>query len=359
MRRQYAVFCDAYIAPLLGPRPSEYKGIRPTSYVSAFITDYARHNVHIFDTMQMGDDGSPIEYSWVIESEDKMAVRFTVEPLSVVDGSPSPPETWMSSLRGLGRFTSSPDFDISWSQTCFDSLGCIPPSNSNLMQQTNCRFFLGKHTTERIYFVKELNCYNYRIQGTNFTSDGILGKSYFLPNFPSRDMEVSNRQLVTVCMERLGLENPWRMVLSYIAQLPAHHQATLPIVSVDCIIPSKNRAKVYIRTQASSLRAIIDLMTLGGELSSPSILSTIATLRHLWRLLFDGIDEDIPLPSRAPDHYATGFPFYFEMSLRDPSPAPKVYIPVRFYCQNDRKVAEALVQYYKDFGISSVGDSYM
>jgi DMATS type aromatic prenyltransferase len=149
------------------------------------------------------------------------------------------------------------------------------------------------------------------------------------------------------------------MVLSYMAQLPAHHKATLVIVSVDCIIPSKNRAKVYIRTQASSLHAIIDLMTLGGKLSNPSILSTIATLRHLWRLLFDGIDEDVPLASRAPDHYASGFLFYFEMSLGNPSPAPKVYIPVRFYCKNDGVIAEALAQYYKDVGMSSVGDRYL
>lgn len=51
----------------------------------------------------MGNGGGPIEYSWVIESEDKMAVRFTVEPLSAVDGSPSPPETWISTFLQMSR----------------------------------------------------------------------------------------------------------------------------------------------------------------------------------------------------------------------------------------------------------------
>lgn len=187
----------------------------------------------------------------------------------------------------------------------------------------------------------------------------MVGKSYFLPHLRSQAMGVTQTQLVTTCMTALGLESSWMMVLTYISTLPVDHQAGPEIVSVDCVEPSKNRAKVYIRTQASNLRAIIDLMTLGGTLSSPSILSAIATLRHLWFLLFGEVEEAASLHSTSPGHYASGFVVYFEMGLGRPIPSPKVYIPVRHYCDNDTKIAKALAQYYKEIGLPSVGDHYL
>lgn len=99
-------------------------------------------------SFQMGDDGSPIEFSWVIESDDKMTVRFTVEPLSLLEGSPSSPTTWMSCLMSLGRFSSNPDFDISWGQICFDSLVHIPPLHSNKSQHAS-QFSTGTCTAYR------------------------------------------------------------------------------------------------------------------------------------------------------------------------------------------------------------------
>lgn len=186
----------------------------------------------------------------------------------------------------------------------------------------------------------------------------MIGKGYFLPHLRSQATGVSRTELVTNCMTALGLESPWAMILSYISTLPLDHQAGPEIVSVDCVESSKNRAKVYIRTQASSLRTIIDLMTLGGTLSSPSILSAIATLRHLWHLLFE-VDEDVSLQSTSPGHYASGFVVYFEMGLGRPTPLPKAYIPVRHYCDNDMQIAKALAQYYKEIGLPSVGDRYV
>jgi hypothetical protein len=93
----------------------------------------------------MGDDGSPIEFSWVIESEDKMTVRFTIEPLSLLDGSPSPPTTWIPCLTSLRRFSSNAGFDISWSEICFESLVYIPPLHSNKSQHAS-QFSVGEST---------------------------------------------------------------------------------------------------------------------------------------------------------------------------------------------------------------------
>jgi DMATS type aromatic prenyltransferase len=160
-------------------------------------------------------------------------------------------------------------------------------------------------------------------------------------------------------MKALGLENPWAMVIRYLATLPEHCQVKTEIVAVDCVQPSQNRAKVYVRTQASSLHSVIDLMTLGGELSDPSILSAVATFRHLWRLLFSESDESVSIPSLMPEHFASGFSVYFEMRLNRPTPSTKAYIPIRHYCRNDAVIAKAMAQYYREIGLASVGDRYV
>lgn len=94
----------------------------------------------------MGDDGSPIEFSWVIESEDSMAVRFTMEPLSWLDGSPSPARNWMPNLESMSQFDHTNDFDLSWSQTCFDTLIYHSPLGSNESQHGS-QFSVGKWKT--------------------------------------------------------------------------------------------------------------------------------------------------------------------------------------------------------------------
>ena len=121
----------------------------------------------------------------------------------------------------------------------------------------------------------------------------------------------------------------------------------------------ENRAKVYVRTQASSLRSIIDLMTLGGKLSDPSILSAVATLRHLWRLFFDEPDENVSIRSLRPGHFGSGFSVYFEMALNRSTPSTKAYIPIRHYCHDDAVIARAMAQYYREVGLPSVGDRYV
>jgi len=149
------------------------------------------------------------------------------------------------------------------------------------------------------------------------------------------------------------------MVIQYLATLPEHYQAKTEIVAIDCVQPSQNRAKVYVRTQASSLSSIIDLMTLGGELSDASVLSAVATVRHLWHLLFSEADESVSIPCLRPGHFSNGFVVYFEMRLNRSTPSTKAYIPVRHYCRDDAVISQAMAQYYREIGLCSVGDRYV
>ncbi|KIM73557.1 hypothetical protein PILCRDRAFT_725491 [Piloderma croceum F 1598] len=314
--RKYAYFETAYLIPLCGLCPHEFETTGPSSYV--------------------GDDGTPIEFSWVIESEDKMTVRCIIEPISSF-GTVAPSSTWMSFLLSLRIFSDHETFDIAWAQTCFNYLAYNSVLYGNTSQHSS-QFIVGADCTH---------------------NDDIVGKAYFLPHIRSQATGISIDKLVTECMKALGLEDPWAMVIRYLATLPEHCQTKTEIVAVDCLQPSKNRAKVYVRTQASSLRSIIDLMSLGGELSDPSILSAIATVRHLWRLLFSEADESVSIPCLRPGHFGSGFSVYFEMGLSRSTPSTKAYIPIRHYCRDDAVIAQAMAQYYRDIGLSSVGDRYI
>ncbi|KAF7356056.1 putative dimethyl allyl transferase [Mycena venus] len=147
-------------------------------------------------------------------------------------------------------------------------------------------------------------------------------------------------------MSMLGLKTPWRMVHDYIEKLSGDVEVIPEIVSVDCLEPSKNRAKVYLRTNAASLEGISHIMTLGYTLTDPMVADAVGTLERLWGQLFPAADKTTNIPSRNGEHYASGFVVYFEMCLESALPLPKAYIPVRHYCRDDGIIAEAISSYF-------------
>ncbi|KAJ6461402.1 tryptophan dimethylallyltransferase-domain-containing protein [Mycena sanguinolenta] len=258
----------------------------------------------------MGDDSTPIEFSWAVNPDGTQGVRFTMEPVSPLDGTPTPHSTWVSSLQSLGHYAGN-GFDLTWSEICYRTLVCQ-----------------SKH-------------------GCDFTRSGaVIGKAYFLPHIRSKSTGVSPAALVTDCMMNLGLAKPWGTVTDFIKTLPHDFEAIPEIVSVDCLEPSKNRAKVYLRTKAASLKSISELMTLGSNVTGPVVSDTVRTLERLWRRLFPTADDTTSIPSRNSDHYASGFVVYFEMTLGSSLSLPKVYIPVRHYCQDDHTIAEAISSFF-------------
>lgn len=188
----------------------------------------------------------------------------------------------------------------------------------------------------------------------------MVGKVYFLPHVRARAMGLSQADIVNACMSQLKVGSSWDLVLSHIDSYQQDVKPYPDMLAVDCLEPSKNRVKVYFRTHSTSFNAIVHLMTLGGKLTGPSILETVSTIRCLWSLFFPGVDPDKPLTPKRPEHCPLGFLIYFEMSLGRLTPIPKVYIPVRHYCDNDAQVAHALSEYYatinQDFGKRYISD---
>ncbi|KAJ7802995.1 tryptophan dimethylallyltransferase-domain-containing protein [Mycena olivaceomarginata] len=318
LRQEYLAFFNDKLAPLFGPSPAEFSGSTPSSFIS--------------------DDHTPFEFIWAIGRKGNMSVRFAFEPLSPFNGSSLPPRKSMPSLdilRGM------PSLDLTWSNICRRTLLFDPPCpNENRVHfQHSSQFFLGGD------FETHANT--------------IVGKVYFLPHVRAALEGVSDFSLVNNCISDLGVEDCWGPASSYFDSIPESNRPTIAMVAVDCLEPAKNRAKVYIRTQNSSFNDIVELLTLGGRISDEYVAQTVSAMRHLWRLFFPGVADDTPLSSkRGPEYYPTGFLIYYEMSLGRAVLVPKVYIPVRHYCDSDSQIATALSRYFKDVGLDEVGERY-
>ncbi|KAJ7235109.1 tryptophan dimethylallyltransferase-domain-containing protein [Mycena haematopus] len=230
----------------------------------------------------MADDSTPIEFSWAVGADGTQTVRFTMEPLSPVDGTLTAESTWVFALQSLAPFARSDGFDLTWSKICLQTL----------VQKSTEKKFTGCDLT----------------------------RTYFLPHIRSKCTGISPSGLVATCMLNLGLGTTWAPVHEFIRTLSPDLEARPEIVSVN--------SKVYLRTNTSSLAKISEIMTLGHTLIDPVVVDTIHALGRLWRLLFPNIGDTTNIPSRNNLHYASGFVIYFKMSLESPLPLPKVYIPI-------------------------------
>ena len=175
-------------------------------------------------------------------------------------------------------------------------------------------------------------------------------KTYFLPHIRSQMTGVPVMDLVTSTINDLGMAFPWSKATSYFATLPAELKVQPTIVAVDCVSDTNNRFKVYVRTQATNLSALCDMLTLGGQLEGPAIDATVNTLRDLWHALFGPISDETPVKHKRSNNGPTGFLFYYEMAIGSAFPIPKIYIPAARFSDSDAHVARVVSQF--------VGSSY-
>ena len=141
---------------------------------------------------------------------------------------------------------------------------------------------------------------------------------------------------------------PWSKATSYFDSLPAEFNVQPVIAAVDCVPDASNRFKVYVRTQATNLSALCDMFTLGGQLKGPAVDKTLAKLRELWRALFGSISDETSVKQRKSatnPNAPTGFLFYYEMALGNPSLTPKIYIPASRFLKDDAHVAQVISRF--------------
>ena len=175
-------------------------------------------------------------------------------------------------------------------------------------------------------------------------------KAYFLPQARSRVTGVPVMDILTSTIDELGMSLPWSKATSYFSTLPAEFNVQPVIAAVDCVPDVDNRFKVYVRTQATHLSALCEMLTLGGQLKGPAIDATLVQLRELWHALFGPISDETPVKQKQSNAGPTGFLFYYEMAIGNSFPIPKIYIPPSRFLDSDAHVAQVMSQF--------VGSSY-
>jgi DMATS type aromatic prenyltransferase len=170
-------------------------------------------------------------------------------------------------------------------------------------------------------------------------------KAYFLPQVRSQVTKVPAMALLTSTINELGMGAAWSKATKYFDTLPAEFDVQPVIAAVDCVADAENRFKVYVRTQATDLSALRDMLTLGGELDGPAVKATLAKLKEIWNALFGPIPDDTPLEQVQSNTGPTGFLFYYEMSLGSSTLIPKIYIPAARFLENDAHVAQVMSRF--------------
>jgi hypothetical protein len=191
--------------------------------------------------------------------------------------------------------------------------------------------------------------------GIDLAHAGMGLKAYFLPQVRSRVTGIPVMDILTPTIEELGMGASWSKATSYFSTLPAEFNVQPVIAAVDCVRDVDNRFKVYVRTQATHLSALCEMLTLGGQLEGPAIDATLAQLRKLWSALFDSvldgpISDETSVKHNKSNTGPTGFLFYYEMSIGSSSPIPKIYIPAGRFLDSDAHVARVMSEF--------VGSSY-
>jgi DMATS type aromatic prenyltransferase len=156
--------------------------------------------------------------------------------------------------------------------------------------------------------------------------------------------------ILTSTVENLGMGIPWSKATSYFSILPAEFNVQPVIAAVDCVANVDSRFKVYVRTQATHLSALCDMLTLGGQIDGPAVDAILVKLREIWCALFGPISEETPVKHKRSSTGPTGVLFCYEMIVGSSSPIPEIYIPADSSLESDAHVAQVISQF--------VGSSY-
>jgi DMATS type aromatic prenyltransferase len=154
-------------------------------------------------------------------------------------------------------------------------------------------------------------------------------KAYFLPQLRSQLTGVPVTDILTSTIDSLGMALPWSKVTSHISTLPAEFDVKPVIAAVDCVSDADNRFKVYVRTQATHLSALRDMITLGGQLQGPAVDATLAQLQKLWHASFRPNLGRHPGQPQAIERRSDRFPVLLRDGHRQPFAHPKNLHPRR------------------------------
>jgi len=326
-----------HIVPNLGPDPGQYS----TPAISF-----------------MCDDGTPIEYSWVVTRDGRTIVRFAIEPSIVAPGgggtANQAPQVLIQAMVQDGTVA---NLDWSWYKVCMGTLALQqshPAWNNVVADMHKTQYFIG-----------------YDIDAS---SGEVSLKAYFIPQLLSRATGIPTLTLVEQTCQHLGLSVPWATLKAFIDSFKeARMRPDTPITAIDFVPGTANRFKVYVRAKPEQMtwNDLVHFFTLGGRLSEvPAVKAALDAAWKLWCVLFNhaGLSQAQfasirPPPMHGSNRATAALCMYYDLRQGSPLPSPKVYIPVRHYMRSDLEISQAMVQFSRAeanaAGVKRYGDDFM
>jgi len=290
-----------------------------------------------------------MEPSWTLDKSESI-IRFSIEPIGRTAGSEADPFNQLmvkECLSSIGKATTG-QLDMEW-WNYFENEFFLPNETQGIVKS---RIPSDEHSTNI--------CLAFDFIGSDITI-----KAYFFPILKSIATGRTGSDLVFDAIHRLHtpklqLEEALAPIEDYVNSFPTGTAPKLEFVAIDLVAPKDSRIKIYYRSPVTALSQVIEIYTLGGRLSSPSVLAGIEVLKDLWPLVLN-LPADYPEDKDLPfvKHRTTGTCFNFEIRPNDPDVQPKVYIPVRHYAKSDLDISRSLAVFFEGQGWSELAGSYV
>ena len=295
----------------------------------------------------MTDSSTPVELSWDWGCvAQRPSIRYSFEPIGCDAGTIADPlnrfaaSHWIKEWRGL-----HPETDLSWYDHCSKELAMFDVSK---VQQSRA-YHIEAHQS-RIFLAFDLH-----------EHDAML-KAYFFPIFrAASDNETS---LTTVAKTIASLPGrpqfpAFTAIQNYIMS-SQDSSLNVEILSIDCDSPSESRVKVYIRSAATNLNSVRDILTLGKGNEEPSFDQGFSELQYLCNLVLpERADRSSTAELGHVIHRTAGLLYYFEFRSNQALPTAKLYLPVRHYGSNDYAIALGLKTYLEGRGQAVWAGQYL
>ncbi|KAL5593626.1 hypothetical protein FOBRF1_012728 [Fusarium oxysporum] len=128
------------------------------------------------------------------------------------------------------------------------------------------------------------------------------------------------------------------------------------VIGIDCISPEEGpRVKIYIEPQSNTWEAVVQHVTLGGQVTDKMTMDGLAILRDMWHILINEPEDkefDEKFSKRIledkPD--VSGACFSWELKPGQDVPDVKIYVPLNQYFKNDKYATEAMEKVFRKRG---------
>ncbi|KAG6907371.1 hypothetical protein DXG01_009192 [Tephrocybe rancida] len=306
-------------------------------------------------------DGSNMEFSWAIphdtdpSEESNRRIRFTIDPFHPNRGH---------------RIAGGAVLDYLWSEE--GNMGLIKNEIGSKDWKDIMEKWLFPDLEHSGEFVEGTT---YMIEAFDMEPSGeITLKQYYVPPHPALPgTEPKNRVAsyrVTDDLEpfkRLvkelhpSLEAPFKMFVDFVHGDGKESKMKWFMIACDVTRSEKNRLKVYLLSERTTMKDMIYDMTLGGQITGPRVDVAMANFSKFFTHLFPYVkteESEIQLENNIQGEDEAGrvsrdgvhMMYYFEFFVGESVPFPKIYFFMDHFSKNDYETAKATELFFRDVG---------